>query len=62
MSELPSKHSNIIEYILLVLGIVYYNGYNKYAIDKYKNSVFNLILNDNNTFNFELTPAKKKEM
>ncbi len=62
MSELPSKHSNIMEYILLILGIVYYNGSNKYDIDKYKNSVFNLNLNDNNTFNFELTPEKKKEM
>jgi len=62
MSELPVKHSNIIEYILLVLGIVYYNGFDKYNIEKYKKSVFNLVLNDNNTFNFELTPEKKKEM
>ena len=62
MAELPSKHSNIIEYILLILGIVYFNGFNKYENQIYKNSVFNLILNDNNTFNFELTPEKKKEM
>ena len=62
MSELPSKHSTIMEYIVLILGIVYYNGYNKYAVEKYKNCVFNLNLSDSNTFNFELTPEKKKEM
>lgn len=60
--ELSSNHNSFIDYILLILGIFYLSKSDKYIEDKYKNSVFNFKTSNNNTFNFELTSEKKKEM
>jgi predicted acylesterase/phospholipase RssA len=62
MSELPIAHSNLMEYILLVLGIIYFNGFNKYNNEKYKDCVLNINISENNTFNFEINSDKKKNM
>jgi NTE family protein len=62
MSELPVAHSNLMEYILLVLGIIYFNGFNKYNNEKYKDCVLNINISENNTFNFEINSDKKKNM
>jgi hypothetical protein len=56
-------HENIINYILKIMSIMFMPGIKKYDEEKYKNIVYNIKLDNNSkTFDFELTPEKKKEM
>jgi NTE family protein len=60
--EISADHNSLFDYILLIFGIFYLSKSDKYCSDKYKKSVFNFKSLNNNTFNFELTSDKKKEM
>jgi NTE family protein len=56
-------YNNIINYILKIMSIMFIPCIKKYDEEKYKNIVYNIKLdNTSKTFDFELTPERKKEM
>ena len=53
---------NIIDYLLLIMGIFITNTVKRYEENKYKNIVYNLNMITSNAFKFNMTQEDKKKM